>query len=168
MDTSDSALTPLAATVANADRVFPTLTPTQVARIATHGRRRSTMRGEVLVEVGDRAVPFFVVVTGEVEALRPSATGDTLIVRLQTGQFSGEGNMLSGRRAIAPVLFRIPDGWIAASSWTRTASRKRGRISRPTSSRKRSGRWHDRRICSKPAGPASLRWETCAAATSSA
>jgi thioredoxin reductase (NADPH) len=58
-------------------------------------------RGEVLVEVGDRAVPFFVVVTGEVEALRPSETGNTLIVRLQAGQFSGEGGILSGRPAIA-------------------------------------------------------------------
>lgn len=74
--------------------------------MAVHGRRRSIARGEVLVEVGDRNVPFFVVVAGEVEALRPSETGDTLIVRLQPGQFSGEGSMLNGRRAIARVRVR--------------------------------------------------------------
>jgi thioredoxin reductase (NADPH) len=106
MDTADRSLTPQAATGSRPDRVFPTLSPLQVARIAGHGRRRSIARGEVLVDVGDRAVPFFVVVTGEVEALRPSETGDTLIVRLQTGQFSGEGSMLSGRRAIARVRVR--------------------------------------------------------------
>jgi len=91
----------LAATVSNPERVFPTLTPEQIARIAAHGRRRSTTRGEVLVEVGERVVPFFVVVTGEVEALGPSETAETLIVRLQAGQFTGEATMISGRRALA-------------------------------------------------------------------
>ena len=91
----------LAATVSNPERVFPTLTPEQIARIATHGRRRSTTRGEVLVEVGEKVVPFFVVVTGEVEALGPSETAETLIVRLRAGQFSGEATMISGRRALA-------------------------------------------------------------------
>ena len=100
MDTSDPSLTSLAANISRPDHLFPKLSPQQVARIAAHGRRRSTARGEVLVEVGDRTVPFFVVVSGELEALRPSGAGDTLIVRLETGQFSGEGNMLSGRRAI--------------------------------------------------------------------
>jgi thioredoxin reductase (NADPH) len=107
MDTPDPALTPVAATVSAPDRVFPTLTPAQMSRLATHGRRRSTLRGEVLVEVGERAVPFFVVVTGEVEGLRPSDAGETLIVRLQAGQFSGEANMISGRRAI--VRLRVSE-----------------------------------------------------------
>ena len=100
MDSTDQAPTPLAATVSRPERVFPTLTPTQVARIASHGRRRSTTRGEVLVEVGDKVVPIFVVINGELQALRPAESGDTLIVGLQAGQFSGEANMISGRRAL--------------------------------------------------------------------
>ena len=72
MDTGDPSLTPLAVTVSRPDRVFPTLTPEQVSRIAAHGRRRSTIRGEVLVEVGDKAVPVFVVISGELQALRPA------------------------------------------------------------------------------------------------
>jgi thioredoxin reductase (NADPH) len=108
MDTPDRSLTAEAATVSGPDRLFPTLTPKQIARIATHGRRRSTTRDEVLVEVGDRAVPFFVVVTGEVEALRPSAAADTTIVMHQAGQFSGEANMISGRRAIARLRVNEP------------------------------------------------------------
>ena len=115
MDTPDPSLTPLAATVSRPDRIFPTLTPTQVARIATHGLRRPTSRGEVLVEIGDKAVPFFVVVTGEVEAVRVSGAAETLIVRHQAGQFSGEANMISGRRAIARLRVSVPGDVIQLS-----------------------------------------------------
>jgi thioredoxin reductase (NADPH) len=100
MDTTDSSPTPLAVTVSRPDRIFPTLTPPQLARIASHGRRRSTAPGEVLVEVGDRPAPFFVVLSGEVQVLRPGATAETLIVSHRAGQFSGEASMISGRRAI--------------------------------------------------------------------
>src|SRR4051812_24400290 len=100
MNSEDPSATALAVTVSRRDRLFPTLTSQQVSRIAAHGRRRSATRGEVLVEVGDRAFPFFAVVTGELEAVRPGATTETLIVRLEAGQFSGEGTMIGGRRAI--------------------------------------------------------------------
>jgi len=94
--------TPLTSPVApdSPDRMFPTLTPQQVSRIASHGQRRSITRGEVLVEVGDRAVPFFVVLRGEVQALRPSDTVETLIVTHHAGQFSGESALIQGRRAV--------------------------------------------------------------------
>jgi thioredoxin reductase (NADPH) len=101
-------VTPTAATVSRPDRVFPTLTPPQVSRIATHGRRRSTTPGELLVEVGDKAVPFFVVVSGEVQALRPSGKAETLVVSLHAGQFSGESTMLSGRRVIVRLRVSEP------------------------------------------------------------
>ena len=100
MDTTDSSSTPLAVTVSRPDRIFPTLTPPQLARIASHGRRRPTALGEVLVEVGDRPVPFFAVLSGEVQVLRPSDTAETLIVRHRAGQFSGEASTISGRPAI--------------------------------------------------------------------
>jgi hypothetical protein len=45
-------------------RLFPILTASQIERIAGHGRRRAVNRGEALIEVGDKAVPFFVVVSG--------------------------------------------------------------------------------------------------------
>jgi thioredoxin reductase (NADPH) len=99
-DIRDAAVTPVAVTVSRPDRVFPTLTPQQVARIAAHGRPRPTTRGEVLVEVGDKAVPVFLVVSGEIQALRPTDRGETLIVSHHAGQFSGEANMISGRPAL--------------------------------------------------------------------
>jgi thioredoxin reductase (NADPH) len=83
-----------------ADHVFPTLTPAQIARVARHGRARSTRKGEVLVEAGDHVVPFFVVTAGQVEIVRPSGSAETLVAVHSPGQFTGEVNMISGRRAL--------------------------------------------------------------------
>jgi thioredoxin reductase (NADPH) len=82
------------------EQIFPTLTPAQVRRIAPHGHMRTMKRGEVLVEQGDRNVPFFVVVSGEVEIVHPSGAVETFITIHGPGQFSGEVNNLSGRRAL--------------------------------------------------------------------
>ncbi len=81
-------------------QMFPTLTPVQVARIATHGRRRPIRRGEVLVEAGAEVVPFFVVTEGRIEIVRPSGATETLVAVHGPGQFTGEVQMLSGRRAL--------------------------------------------------------------------
>ena len=51
------------------ERLFPTLTSAQIARIAAHGRRRAMARGELLGEAGDKVIPFLVVVSGEIQAL---------------------------------------------------------------------------------------------------
>jgi thioredoxin reductase (NADPH) len=93
--------------VAQPERLFPTLTPPQVSRIAAHGRRRPTSRGEVLVDVGSTTIPFFVVESGEIEAVRPADGTETLIVALHAGQFSGETTMISGRRAM--VRLRVSE-----------------------------------------------------------
>ena len=82
------------------ERMFPTLTPAQIARIAPHGRVRQFQRGEVLVEAGEQVVPFFVVTAGRLEAVRPSGATETLVAVHGPGQFTGEVNMLSGRRAL--------------------------------------------------------------------
>src|SRR5512138_520853 len=100
MDTADSFVTPQTITVSRPDRVFPTLTPSQIDRIALHGRRRAIASGDVLVEVGQRPVPFFVVLSGEVQVLRPSGGSEVPIVRQRAGQFTGEDTMLTGRRAL--------------------------------------------------------------------
>ncbi|HEY2986457.1 MAG TPA: FAD-dependent oxidoreductase [Candidatus Binatia bacterium] len=82
------------------ERMFPTLTPAQIARIAAHGRVRQVRRGEVLVEAGAPVVPFFVVTAGRLEAVRPSGSAEALVAVHGPGQFTGEVNMLSGRPAL--------------------------------------------------------------------
>ncbi len=95
-----SETTPFIPTVGRSDELFPKLTAAQIARIAALGHVRSIERGEVLVEVGASEVPFFVVVSGELEVVRPSGTTETLITSHGPGQFTGEVNMISGRRAL--------------------------------------------------------------------
>lgn len=81
-------------------QTFPTLTPAQVARIAAHGSVRPVRRGEMLVEAGAQPVPFFVVIAGRLEVVRASGATETLVAVHGPGQFTGEVNMLSGRRSL--------------------------------------------------------------------
>ena len=108
VDSTASFVTPLGITVSRPERVFPTLTQAQIARIAPHGRQRAISPGDVLVEVGQRPVPFFVVLSGELQVLRPSSDTESLIVRQRAGQFTGEGTMLTGRRALNRILATEP------------------------------------------------------------
>ena len=80
------------------EKIFPKLTPAQIDRIAAHGRIRSVQPGEVLIEQGDTSVPFFVVITGEVEIVRPFGAYETLVTVHGYGEFTGDVHMLSGRR----------------------------------------------------------------------
>src|SRR3954469_18777196 len=101
MSVTDALPPPRPAAPTHRDRLFPTLTPRQIQRVAAHGSSRATSIGEVLIEAGDAVVPFFVVVRGAIEVLRPSGGSETLITTHHPGQFSGEGTMLTGRRSLA-------------------------------------------------------------------
>src|SRR6266540_48606 len=90
------------------EKIFPKLTPVQISRIEPHGRIRSVQLGEVLIEQGDTSVPFFVVITGEIEIVRPFGTQETLITIHTDGQFTGEVNMLSGRRSLVRARVTKP------------------------------------------------------------
>ncbi|HYB42758.1 MAG TPA: FAD-dependent oxidoreductase, partial [Candidatus Methylomirabilis sp.] len=85
-----------------ADEAFPALTPEQIARVAVHGRRRPVEAGEVLIEAADQVHRFFVVASGRLEVVRPSAVGEELVTVHRPGQFTGEASLLSGR----PTLVR--------------------------------------------------------------
>ncbi len=89
--------------------MFPALTSAQVARVAQHGRARKVAAGEVLFDVGQTAVPFCVVTQGRIQIVRPAATGDTVITTHGPGEFTGEVNMLSGRRTLVKGLM-VEDG----------------------------------------------------------
>ena len=85
------------------EQIFPKLTPAQIRRIAAHGHIRAMKRGEVLYEQGHSAAPFFVVVSGGLEVVRPSGPVETLVTVHGSGQFTGEVGTLSGRR----TMFRV-------------------------------------------------------------
>jgi thioredoxin reductase (NADPH) len=85
------------------DHVFPTLTEAHIERLAQHGRRRSVRQGEVLLEPGSPNPRSFVVVRGSVQIIRPSREGDAVLTTARRGQFTGEVNLLSGRRGLARI-----------------------------------------------------------------
>src|SRR5262245_55893209 len=87
-------------TKSHIEKIFPKLTSAQINRIAARGHVRPVQTGEVLVEQGDTSVPFFVVITGEVEIVRPFGAHETLVTVHGSGEFTGEVNMLSGERAL--------------------------------------------------------------------
>lgn len=86
--------------------IFPKLTPVQIERVAAHGKSRDVQAGEVLVEQGDRHFSFYLVRSGELEIVRPTPTGETLITLQGPSQFTGEITLLSGRNALARVRVR--------------------------------------------------------------
>ena len=98
-DTNDSRRG-LPLTSSRLEKIFPKLTQAQIGRIAAYGRTRSVQTGDILIEQGDTSMPFFVVVTGEVEIVRPFGAHETLITIHGNGQFTGDVNMLSGRRSL--------------------------------------------------------------------
>ena len=88
--------------------MFPTLAPAQLARITAHGTVRAVAREQVLIEAGDAIVPFFVVRSGRIDIIQPSSLGDMLVVSHDPGQFTGEGNLLLGRRSLIRAVGSEP------------------------------------------------------------
>ena len=53
-------------------------------------------------------MPFFVVTAGQIEIIRPTGLGETMVAVHHPGQFTGEVNMISGRRALFGRASREP------------------------------------------------------------
>ena len=94
-------------TRARVEQIFPKLTPAQIDRFASRGRVRSIEHDEILYEPGHSAAPFFLVLSGELEVVRPLLSNETLITVLETGQFTGEVGILSGRRGLLFVCVLV-------------------------------------------------------------
>jgi len=90
------------------EQIFPILTSDQILRIANHAITRAMQPGEVLVELGDSTVPLFLVISGEIQIVRPSGASETIVAIYGPGQFTGEVNMLSGRPAIHQIRVTEP------------------------------------------------------------
>src|SRR5437870_13251946 len=99
----DEPISPLPLTSSRPEQIFPMLTPAQIRRIAARAQRRKARKGEILVGQGDKAIPFFVVLAGELEAVRPGYGSDTLITVFRGEELTVEVHTLSDRRARAGV-----------------------------------------------------------------
>ena len=81
-------------------QTFPVLTSAQIGRVRAVAKVRKVEPGEVLFQPGDTNVPFFVVLSGHMEIVQPSLTGERPITTHGPGQFTGEITMISGQRSL--------------------------------------------------------------------
>jgi thioredoxin reductase (NADPH) len=81
-------------------QMFPQLDAAQIHRLELVAKRRRVRQGEVLIEVGAPNSSFFVVLSGGVEIVRVHENEEERIALHHPGEFSGEMNMLSGRRSL--------------------------------------------------------------------
>ena len=88
---------------AKPDDMFPALTPEQQARVAAHGRVRQVEKSETVVEANAEPNKFFVVVTGQLNLLKVSRDLEEVIAVCRPGMFTGELNVLSGRRGLVRI-----------------------------------------------------------------
>ena len=89
-------------------QAFPTLSEEQIDRIRGLGHVRQVRRGDVLFQPGDVLVPFFVVLSGQMEIVQPALDGERLIARHEPGGFTGEMTMISGQKCL--VFGRVTEG----------------------------------------------------------
>ncbi len=89
--------------VTAADHMFPTLSAAQQARIADHGKVRVVQPGETLVEANALGNKFFIVISGHLNILRASKDAEEVVAVVSPGAFTGELNVLSGRRALVRI-----------------------------------------------------------------
>lgn len=81
-------------------QVFPVLNSEEIHRVVAHGKLRAVKAGEVLVEQGERNMPFFVVISGHLEITQVSGLRREHIVVHDPGEFFGDIHTLSGRRSV--------------------------------------------------------------------
>jgi len=93
---------------AQPDRMFPQLTSAQLARVALHGQARRVEAGEVLVEPGEETTRFFAIKTGQIDVYRVTGDVEEVLAICRAGQFTGELNLLSGRRSLVRLRVSEP------------------------------------------------------------
>jgi thioredoxin reductase (NADPH) len=84
-------------------QTFPTLSNGQIERVRQYSKdkgSRHVVPGEILFEPGDINVPFYVVISGNMEIVQPDLSGERPITTHGPGNFTGEITMISGQRCL--------------------------------------------------------------------
>ena len=82
------------------DAMFPKLDDAQIARLAAFGESRRAGKGEILFDQGDVDHGVFVVLEGSIEIIGIANGEETVLAVHGRGVFTGEVNLLSGRRTL--------------------------------------------------------------------
>src|SRR5690348_7897234 len=98
---------PLPSALDAATQTFPTLTPAQISRFRSASMVRHVTKGDVLFRPGDTEVSLFVLLSGAMEIVQPSFTGERMIATHGPGAFTGEMSMITGQRCL--VVGRVTE-----------------------------------------------------------
>lgn len=79
---------------------FPRLSARQIADLRSRGTVRDVSVGDVLFADGDRDFGFFVVLSGAVEIVELSSGSPRVVAVHESGEFTGDVDMLTGRGAL--------------------------------------------------------------------
>jgi thioredoxin reductase (NADPH) len=92
---------PVPSALDSSTQIFPSLTDAQISRIRPIAKLRKVKKGEVVFEPGQTGLPFFVLLSGELEIVQPTLDGERPITKHKPGAFTGEITMISGQRSLA-------------------------------------------------------------------
>jgi len=82
------------------DSMFPVLDDAQIVRLRAFGEERQVQAGEIVFDQGDATHGVFVVLEGSIEIIDVSNQVDAPFRIVKRGAFTGEVNLLSGRRSL--------------------------------------------------------------------
>jgi thioredoxin reductase (NADPH) len=88
-------------------QAFPLLTQAQIDRIRPFASLRRVEKGEVLFEADGKDVPFFVLLSGNIEIMQREVKGERSVAKHGPGGFTGEMTMITGQRSL--VRGRVTD-----------------------------------------------------------
>jgi thioredoxin reductase (NADPH) len=89
-------------------QMFPALSAAQIVRMTPFGQEQSFEAGALVWEQGDEALPFYVVLAGQLEVVHPFGRVEHPVTVHEAGQFTGEMSMLFGRRTLVRGRARTP------------------------------------------------------------
>jgi thioredoxin reductase (NADPH) len=95
---------------------FPVLTPSQIDRIRPYGTTRTVHAGEILFEAGDLGLPCFVVLSGKLDIVITSLTGEHVFATHRPGGFSGDVVLISGAGSMARGRVAEPGEFLEVSA----------------------------------------------------
>lgn len=80
------------------------------------GRSRSVHGGEILFQPSDTAVPFFVLLSGQLEIVQPTLDGERVVTTHTPGGFTGEMTMISGQQCLVRGRVTEPGEFLELSA----------------------------------------------------
>ena len=101
MPDAENALSPLPGSTPS--EMFPVLTSAQQVRVLAHGQRRNVKRGLIVVELNEHITKVFVVLSGQLRVLHVSNNQERVVAICNPGMFTGELNVLTGRRGLVRI-----------------------------------------------------------------